>query len=87
MLKFKVGDRVKIVNKGLSTSAKLYNGQIGTIVRGRACEWGGQERTAYYSLDIDFQHGGIWEEELVLVSDFKKEVKQFGIVKFLEGIK
>ena len=84
MLKYKIGDIVK-VKTGATEDSKKLNGQIGTIVEVKRSHSGYQEW--YYLLDIEqAQFGedssGIWQSELQLVKSLKKEVKIFGIVTF-----
>jgi hypothetical protein len=84
-MKFKIGDKVKIVSKGISASGRLYNGKIGTILERKSHDG----REFYYSLDIDVRKGGIWEQELVLVDKASLDlsyIKPYGIVKFLNSL-
>ena len=87
MLKFKSGDRVKVISKDYSSSGRIYNGRVGIIIHGNETTsyYASHGLTNYYLLDIDVEKRGIWEAELILETDYKP--KQYGIVKFLEGIK
>ena len=80
MFKFKVGDSVKVISKNMSASGRAYNGKVGIIMK----QAGKNRFGNFYRLDIDYRHGGIYEQELELVG---KIIKTFGIVKFLEEIK
>ena len=85
-MKFKIGDKVKVKWARMSTSAALYNGKIGIVLKCHSKEVNSDGRGNYYSLDIDLRHGGIWEQELELVDRIKKEIKVYGIVKFCKEV-
>ena len=63
--KFKIGDKVRVIKKGLSSLSRYYFGQIITIV-----EVGGYNSNGnYYSTDIckkDNRVGGVYEDEIKL---------------------
>ena len=82
MVEFKIGDRVKVIS-GRTNSSKVYAGKIGTILR----IYPGYHNGPYCSLDIDYRHGGIFLDELILVDKAEqKKIEVYGIVKFLESI-
>jgi len=82
MAKFKIDDIVKVRSERSTDSRKL-NGQIGRIREVKITDCVGIQKY-YYILDIEdpYDASGIWEDELILVSSEKKEVKRFGIVDF-----
>ena len=82
MFKFKIGDIVK-VHREVSESSGRLDGQIGKITN-----WERDERGEYGNLDIEGDdNSGLWAAELELVERKPKEIKVFGIVKFLDDIK
>lgn len=91
MSKFKIGDIVK-VNRWDSGDSNSLHGHIGKIIEINSSHRSDLGREVnYYILDVArWRFGddatGIWEYELTLVNSVKKEIKQFGIVKFLESI-
>lgn len=84
---FKVGDMVRVKsNANISNSGKLLRRKIGQII---SCHISEDGRNGYVVLDIEktvrsMGPGGIWIEEIELVSEYKKVIKQYGIVKFMQ---
>ena len=66
--RFKVGDRVLVV-RGTSDASKKYSGQIAVIIKehDNRPEW-------HYSIDIDFENGGIWDSDLQFAESYKSAV-------------
>ena len=85
-MKFKVGDTVKVISPNMSASGRIYNGQIGKIIRATA-EFNSPRNIPHYLLNIEVIFGGIYEDELIFVSTVKKIIKPYPVAIFLGGLK
>jgi len=66
---FRVGDRVIVRSKGISTSAVDCNGLIGTIIKTSSEVTNSLGGKGYAVLDIEHNKNGIWFEELELLTN------------------
>ena len=83
MAKFKVGDRIKVIKKGLSSDSRAYFGKEFTIMEGPKNHIDVHNGMNWYSINSEHD-SGIYEDEIELVELCKKEIKIYGLAKFCQ---
>lgn len=95
MKKFKVGDLVRVkLNACISSDGRKMQGKLGRIIRINSVTSrfnSDMILTDYAVLDTEdelygYETTGIWFQELELIERAYKEIKEFGISKFMREL-